>query len=201
MIRPHDTFLLWTRGTAVVPRNLNTVTDLQMNYSLLCRRNIFQVQEHLWLVLKLLQPRLGHNLWFFCWQSQDRQLSVLHAHHVHHSALLRESRVWLIRLEHGSASWTSLWNISSDSRQTDSWEVQFINTFRSSWIFTNHKYEQFRDAQWSVMSSPLLILKAVQQFETKTWKEAVTVQCLWRVLRSPTQEASSPPPNVSLQIQ
>lgn len=39
------------------------------------------------------------------------------------------------------------------------------------------------------MSSPLLILKAVQQFETKTSQEAVTVQCLWRVLWSTTSKS------------
>lgn len=146
------TLLLWTRGTAVVPCSLNTVTELQRNYSLLCRRNIFRVQEHLWLVLKLLQPRLGHDLWFFCWQSQD--LSVLHAHR---SALLRESRLWLIRLEHGSASWTRLCNISSDSRHTDSWEVQFIN------IFTNHKYEQLRRTMISNVITFINIKSSLRQ--------------------------------------
>lgn len=47
MIWPHDTFLLWTtRGTALVPCNLSTVTDLQMNYSLLCLCRVLETSSN-----------------------------------------------------------------------------------------------------------------------------------------------------------
>lgn len=48
-------------------------------------------------------------------------------------------------------------NISSDSRHTDSWEVQFIN------IFTNHKYEQLRRTMISNVITFINIKSSLRQ--------------------------------------